>query len=291
MPSSNNTVSRCITDMAGDGLKQLPLRKQASKVCMLQLDESTDLAQFLVYVRYVYGWSIQEDILFCKPQDNRRGYWTALWHQMDFGVKMCWYLYWWRKSHGSIHREALAAKRMPDYLKDVLDTTVKMVNFVKARPLNCCVKSFYKIQKCTGYQGARYWHVFWNWETSLKCFFTDHNFHLSDHLHDEFLTRLAYLGDVFSNLNDLNLGKQGLSATIFNVRDNIEAMIKKLELFSVWINKDNSQVFPSLCDFFCVQINTHVKWWYACHFPIIALQTTRTLYIQIHRTRRAACGC
>ena len=30
---------------------------------------------------------------------------------------------------------------------------------------------------------------------------------------DEFLTRLAYLGDVFSRLNDLNLGLQGLSAT------------------------------------------------------------------------------
>ena len=33
----------------------------------------------------------------------------------------------------------------------------------------------------------------------------------ADHLHDEeFLTRLAYLGDVFSHLNDLSLGLQGL---------------------------------------------------------------------------------
>ena len=51
---------------------------------------------------------------------------------------------------------------------------------------------------------------------------------------DEFLTRLAYLGDVFSRLNDLNLGLQGLSATIINVRDKIEAMIKKLELFCLY---------------------------------------------------------
>ena len=35
----------------------------------------------------------------------------------------------------NIHREALAAKGMHDSLKDVLDTTVKMVNFAKARPL------------------------------------------------------------------------------------------------------------------------------------------------------------
>ena len=32
--------------------------------------------------------------------------------------------------HCSIHREALAVKGMPDCLKNILDTTVKMVNFV-----------------------------------------------------------------------------------------------------------------------------------------------------------------
>ena len=63
--------------------------------------------------------------------------------------------------------------------------------------------------------------------------------------------RLAYLGDDFSRLNDLNLGLQGLSATIFTVRNKIEAVIKKLELFSVCINKDNAQVLPSLYDFLC----------------------------------------
>ena len=58
---------------------------------------------------------------------------------------------------------------------------------------------------------------------------------------EEFLTRL-YLGDIFSRLNELNLGLQGLSATMFNVRDKIEAMIKKLRL---WLD-----CFPSLHDFF-----------------------------------------
>ena len=88
--------------------------------------------------------------------------------------------------------------------------------------------------------------VFLNFD-ELKVFFTDHNFHLHD---DAFLTQLAYLGDVFSHLNDLNLGLQRLSATIYNARDKIEAMIKKLELFSVCINKDNTQVVPSLYDLF-----------------------------------------
>ena len=44
MSSSNNTVSRRISDMAGEVLKQLLLRIQANKLYALQLDESTDLA-------------------------------------------------------------------------------------------------------------------------------------------------------------------------------------------------------------------------------------------------------
>ena len=73
MPSSKNTVSQRISDMAGEDLKQLLLRIQASELYALQLDESTDivgLAQLLVYVRYVYGGSIKEDF-FCKPLKTR----------------------------------------------------------------------------------------------------------------------------------------------------------------------------------------------------------------------------
>ena len=74
MSTSNNTVSRRISDMTGDVLKQLLLCIQASELYALQLNESTDvagLAQLLVYVRYVYGGSIKEDTLFCKPLETR----------------------------------------------------------------------------------------------------------------------------------------------------------------------------------------------------------------------------
>ena len=152
--------------------------------------------------------------------------------------------------HCSIHRGALAAKGMPG-------------SFGKARPLNSCVFSALCNDMGSDYVTLLQ-HTEVRWVSrgkvltkhfllrdELKVFFTDHNIHLSDRLHDdEFLTRLAYLGDVFTRLNGLNLGLQGLSATIFNVLDKIEAMIKNLELFSVCINKDNTQVFPSLYDFF-----------------------------------------
>jgi hypothetical protein len=91
MPLSDTTVSRHISDMAGDVLKQLLLFIQANELYTLQLDESKDmagLAQLQVYVRYVYGRSIKEDILFWKPGQHERtflNYWTALLHQMNFG--------------------------------------------------------------------------------------------------------------------------------------------------------------------------------------------------------------
>uniref|UniRef100_A0A674C2Q6 DUF4371 domain-containing protein n=1 Tax=Salmo trutta TaxID=8032 RepID=A0A674C2Q6_SALTR len=242
MSSSNNTVSRCISDMAGDILKQLLLCIQDSELYVLQLDEPTDvagLAPLLVYVCYVYGGSIKEGILF-------------LLDSFVTSNELC------------IHREALVAKGMPDSLKDILDTTMKRVNFVIARPLNSCIFStlcndmgsdhvmlLQHTEVCWLSRG-KVLTRFLKLRDKLKVFFTDHNFHLSDRLHDdEFLTRLAHLGDVFSRLNDRNPGLQGLSATIFNVRDKTETMIKKLELFSVCINKDNTQVFPSLYDLLC----------------------------------------
>jgi hypothetical protein len=110
----------------------------------------------------------------------------------------------------------------------------------------------------------------------LKVLFTDHNFHLSDRWHDEeFLTRLANLGDVFSHLNDLKLGLQGLFTSIFNVRDKIEALIKKLELFSVCINKDNTQVFQLLYDFLCaneLKLTDNVKCAIAKHRSELGVQ-------------------
>ena len=74
MSSSHNTVSQRIIDIAGDVLKQLLLRIQASEFYVLQLYESKDvagLAQLLVYVLYIYSGSIKEDILFCKSLETR----------------------------------------------------------------------------------------------------------------------------------------------------------------------------------------------------------------------------
>ena len=123
------------------------------------------MAQLLVYVRYVYEGSIKEDILFYKLLETRTTGQDIL-KVLDSFVTSNGL--WWSRCvgictdgvkamtgrhsgvvmlvqavapddtwiHCSIHREALATKGMPDSLKGVLDLIVKMVNFVKAKPLN-----------------------------------------------------------------------------------------------------------------------------------------------------------
>ncbi|KAM9854312.1 zinc finger BED domain-containing protein 5-like [Aulostomus maculatus] len=294
MPSSNNTVSRCISDMVEDVLKQLLHRVRASVFDTLQLDESTDvagLAHVLVYVRYIHEGTIKVDLLFCKSLETRATgeniskmldtfvtsnglMWTQCVGICTNGARAMT----GRQSgvvtrmqavapdatwiHCSIHQEALAVKGMPASLKNVLDTTVKMVNFVKARPLNSCMFSalcsemgrdhetlLLHTEVCWLSRGKILTHFF-ELKNELKIFFSDHNFHLSEHLHDEeFLTRLVYLSDSFSCLNELDLGLQGVSATIFNVQDKVEAMIKKLSLWLNWTENNNTEVFRTLQEF------------------------------------------
>lgn len=296
MPSSDNTVSRRISDMSADVLSQLLCRIHASEFYALQLDESTDvagLAQLLVYVRYIYGGSIHEDILFCKPLPTRttgqeifglidsfiRSHgitWTKCVGICTDGAKAMtgrhsgvvtrvqavapdatWV-------HCSIHREALAAKGMSDSLAQVLDDTVKMVNFVKSKPLNSRIFSTLCSEMGSDHltlllhtevrwlSRGKVLARFFELKDELKLFFIDNPFRLSDRLHDdEWLTRLAYLGDIFGRLNELNLGLQGRSVTIFNVRDKIEATIKKLNFWSDCVKDNDIGAFPSLQDFLC----------------------------------------
>jgi hypothetical protein len=66
-----------------------------------------------------------------------------------------------------VHREALASKGMQPEFKTVLDSTVKLVNFIKARPLNNRLFSilcdemgsehnFCFILKFAGFPGVKY---------------------------------------------------------------------------------------------------------------------------------------
>jgi hypothetical protein len=86
----------------------------------------------------------------------------------------------------------------------------------------------------------------------IRVFFIDLGspFALTVRLNDySWLAVLAYMADIFTHLNTLNLSMQGGGITIFNVEDKIEAMIKKLELWARRLSERNFDDFQNLKTF------------------------------------------
>jgi hypothetical protein len=164
----SNTVMRCIESMSKDIKQQLLTRIKCSPKFALQIDESTDVAgsaQLLVFVRHYFEENIQEEIMFCLLLSERctgsdiikavNDYFTAediSWancigicteravalteHKKGFQAEVQQISPHVNFIHCIIHREVLASCDLEPKLHSVLKEAVKVVNFVKARPLN-----------------------------------------------------------------------------------------------------------------------------------------------------------
>ncbi len=290
VPLSNNTVHRRILDMAENVNQQLLVRVKQSRYYALQADESTDigsLANLLVYVRYECNTDFHEDILFCRPVPTRTTG-EAVFKVIDDFIKDNG-LDWSRcvgistdgaramvgslkgvvtriravapeakPTHCCIHRQALSTKSMHEDLKQVLDEAVKIINFVKGRPLNARLFA----QLCDE-MGSDYtqllFHTEVRWLSRGKVLtrlfqlreellvFLDETFNLRDRMHDwGWLCKLAYLADVFGHLNNLNLSLQGKQVSVFHVQDKVSAMIAKLKLWHRRLSCGELESFPCL---------------------------------------------
>ncbi|KAI0211454.1 SCAN domain-containing protein 3, partial [Lamellibrachia satsuma] len=134
---SDNTVQRRIVDMADDIKSQLVEQIKDSPIICLQLDESTDVsscAQLIVYVRYIHNsegidWSKVKAVCTdgAPSMLGRNSGFQALVKEVSPDVIA---------NHCMIHREALAAKTLPDPLNNVLKDVVKVVNYVKPSALD-----------------------------------------------------------------------------------------------------------------------------------------------------------
>jgi hypothetical protein len=119
----------------------------------------------MAYVRYIWIDELEEDFLFCKTCPGHTtsadlfvilddfmtvnsielswcigvctdgaaamtGKLTGLWERVRLNTPTATF------THCMIHRESLASKKMNVDLKRVFDQAVKVVNFIKAQPLN-----------------------------------------------------------------------------------------------------------------------------------------------------------
>lgn len=304
IPLSNDTISRRIDDMAADVRDQIILQVSSSEFFSIQFDESTDVAnmsQFLCFVRYECDrdTSIKENMLFCKTvpghatgqclfdvfYEATRNYtnidWTKCIAVCSDGAKAItgknsglmkilkdrlipraeW-------THCFLHRHALVAKNMPENLNQILCEAVKMVNFIKSRPLQN--RLFAKLCDEMGEnKKSLLFHTEVRWlsrgkvltrvlelRDELIIFFQDKQTPFSLFLqNNECMLLLAYLADVFSHLNDLNVNLQGRDKNILLMTDKVHAFIKKLDIWIIRLQSKNLDMFPLTSDYIEKNLN------------------------------------
>lgn len=294
VPLSDNTINRRIKDMANYVENIILERVRASPSFAIQLDESTDVANLailLLFVRYINGESVEEELLFCRPLKERTTGadifkltdeyfrensidWTRCVGICTDGAKSMTGCYagfvakakslapkasW---THCCIHRQALVSKRMPDGLKSVLDDAVKIINFIKARPSNSRIfavlcEEMGSIYKCLLSHTEVRWlsrgrsiSRLYELKNEVYVFLTSHAFHKAKCMEDDiWLQTLAYLADIFSKINSLNLSLQGSNINVYIVQDRIESFIKKLNFWETCFNSNQTECFDTLHDY------------------------------------------
>lgn len=168
--------------MAGDIVQQVTDKLKRAGSMAVQLDESTDVngeSQLVMFACFKDDTvnDIVEHTVFCKPLPEKTTgedifnlidcFFTE--HELDWKCcsHVCTYgaasmTGWHRRlvsrirqvnpeiqsMHCIIHREALASKRMSPELDSILTNAVKVINFIKSRPLNA--RLFHKLCEETG---------------------------------------------------------------------------------------------------------------------------------------------
>ena len=161
--------------------------------------------------------------------------------------------------HCALHRHALASKTLPEYLKAVLKHVIKYVNFIRARALN---HRLFKV--LCDQMGSKHtvllYHTDVRWlsrglvlsrvfELCGEIKTSRMQIPLSKHFdNNKFIGALAYLTDIFSSLNQLNMQMQGKSITIVDAHHKIQGFQKKLDLWSRRVQKGIYVNFPTFDD-------------------------------------------
>ena len=144
-------------------------------------------------------------------------------------------------THCFLHRQNLATRQMSPELHEVLFIAVKTISYIKKNALHsrcfsalCDVLDSGHLQllyhcEVRWLSKGRVLHRLFEWQQQVYIVLNDKRSHLADHYVDDcFCAKLAYLSDVFNQLNQLNLSMQGRNSSLFLVAEKIKGFKKKI---------------------------------------------------------------
>jgi hypothetical protein len=161
--------------------------------------------------------------------------------------------------HCIIHREALASRDLEPKLRSVLQEAVKVLKFVKPRPLNSRLFAVLCEEMQADHKPLLL-HSEVRWLSKVKVlerlveqkeevrkFLQDSGSPLYQHLLDgKWLALLSYLSDIFDKLNGPNSSLQDPNATVFQLFDKVSAFMKKTMVWKSLRESDALEMFVNM---------------------------------------------
>ena len=169
--------------------------------------------------------------------------------------------------HCVIHRQHLVAKNLSEKLHESLSTVITAVNKIKANALNSrlfhqlCIKNDEDFQCLLLHTKVRWLSKgnclkrFYTLFNSVLDFFQESNPELYDKLKSS-KTDIAYLTEMFSKFNEVNLQLQGDETSLIKAKSALSAFLSKLQHYSRNLGCREFRQFSCLSD---LEKKTEVK--------------------------------
>jgi len=164
-------------------------------------------------------------------------------------------------THCFLHRENLATRQMSPELHEIMSVAVKTVNYIKKNALHArCFAALCDNLDSDHLQLLYHSEVRWlskgrvlnrlfELRRQVYMFLQDQRSPLAEHyIDDYFCAKLAYLSDIFDQLNQLNMSMQGRNSSVFLVADKIEGFKKKIILWKRRVKDKRLDIFPLLSE-------------------------------------------